>query len=144
MSVTRSLPYWSTSVFSFTVTDLVLIRISHFFLNDDCLTSKLLLNHWTPWRIPNDWTLLTELTSRRTEYVTMSYSSSIILFFPLPRERAYGMLPSNGLPLWFCYSGFRASNHNMIINVRSYTVFNTSCSQGMYEILNLSQIYANI
>jgi hypothetical protein len=57
---TRSIPYWTTNVFSSTVTDLVLIYES--------LTSELRKTN-AEWRLTYEWTLksVTCITSGRTE-----------------------------------------------------------------------------
>jgi hypothetical protein len=96
---TRSILYWTTSVYSSTVTDLVLIyesvtssafvvcwlTLHRWTLNFSRIL--LWLNHWTPLRMPNDWISWTELTSKRTEYkspcltVPLLFSLSMFIHF---------------------------------------------------------------
>jgi hypothetical protein len=89
LSKTRSFPYWTTSVFSSTVTDLVLIyesvtssasifrwlTLHSWTLNWTTFWVLLQLNHWTPLRVANDWTLLNWANLKVTRiYITSNIS----------------------------------------------------------------------
>jgi hypothetical protein len=113
LTKTRSIPYWTMRVFSFTVTDLILIYESVTssasvvrWLTLHSWTLKLLNSLTTEWlnsRILMNWTLLRMnhwisqgplfITSRRTE--CRSFQT---VFCPLLRNIPSDLLPSNGGP----------------------------------------------
>jgi hypothetical protein len=65
-----------------------------------------------PLRMPNDWTLVTERTSRRTEYKSPCLTVPLLFCFIRCLGNVFaGPLPSNRFPLWLHYSGFQASCH---------------------------------
>jgi hypothetical protein len=135
---TSSIPYWTTSVFAFIVTDLVLIyesvtssasavrwlTLHSWTLNHDCnltdfsSTNDLWINY-----MPSFY------TSVRTEYRTLPSTVHII---PCPsvavqtrvNSAATNLLPSepcvskplssNGRLFWLHYSSFQASRHSLI------------------------------
>jgi hypothetical protein len=132
LSKTRSIAYWTTSVLSSTVTDLVLIYESvtssaATALNDDCLTNDSNRIH--------EWTLFYNFGANRICHHVLQflcYSVFLCLFIApgtylqnrwpamdfrvcsLLREHVLGRpLASNGLPLSLHYSGFQASCHNI-------------------------------
>jgi hypothetical protein len=130
LSKNRSIPYWTTSVFSSAVTDLVMIY-------ESVTSSTATACEWLPYECRMTAHSRTELTSRRTQ-ITISYSSSVISlswkhvlasrclsmdfrFCSLMRELVFGkQLASNGLPFWLHYSGFQASCHNMFLHLSNF------------------------
>jgi hypothetical protein len=90
LSKTGSIPYWTTSVFSSTATDLVLIyepvtsasAVRWVTLHSWTLNFwiPLRLNYWTPLRMRNDESLATGPTSRRTEYKSPCLAAFVLFF----------------------------------------------------------------
>jgi hypothetical protein len=95
LSTTRSIPYWTLSVFSSSVTNDERRIIAHILnsLNDVCLTNAL-------WRISRDWNLL-DWTNFHADgmAITMSYISSVIVCFTRYHETCVRL----GTTLWFPY-----------------------------------------
>jgi hypothetical protein len=97
LSKTRSIPYWTTSVFSSAVTNDER-RITAHTLN--CL-ERLLSDEW---RISRDWNLLdwTNFQADRI-WITISNASLILLLFILSvATKRSSLLPSNGGPTVDC------------------------------------------
>jgi hypothetical protein len=105
LSKTRSIPSWTTRGFCSTVTDLVLIYESA--TSSTFIVRWLTLHSWTmnslttelrptaPFRMNSE---LTIITLGRNEYVTMSYSSYVILFLSVAAVTCVSKpLASNGL-----------------------------------------------
>jgi hypothetical protein len=121
VTTTRSIPHWS--VFCSTLTNLALIYES---VTSASVVRWVTAHGWIPTsEVSYGWTN-SYITSGRTEYVTLSYSSTLTLFlcvhsfsngFPpcsLLRERMLSEpLASNGFPLWLQYPGFQVSCHNI-------------------------------
>jgi hypothetical protein len=71
-------------------------------LDHECLHfhwDESLLTHWTPLRMPNDWTLLNWTNFQATQIYITTSNSSCHSVFPLPRNVLTVPLPSNRL---FC------------------------------------------
>jgi hypothetical protein len=108
----------------------------HFFtitINYNCLRLALFLtglrvSSLLLWRMKNEESMLTRMnwthafiTSGRTEYKSLCLTVPLLfcssVFILCHGNVLTKPLPSNWLPLWFHYSGFQASCHNILSNI---------------------------
>jgi hypothetical protein len=87
---THSIPYWTTSVFSFIVTDFVLIYESVTSTNDFSFKHE-------SWRVTQSITCLPSITSGRTEYRLQSPTVHVIVCLPVAAETCVNSITT----LWF-------------------------------------------
>jgi hypothetical protein len=104
LAKTRSILYWIISVFSSTVTDLVMIYES--------VTSTATVLRMTAMEFTNELSFTTSGEPTMSQCLTVPL---LFCHFTAAETCVSEPMDSNGLPLWLHYSGFQASCHSIIL-----------------------------
>jgi hypothetical protein len=101
------------------------------------------MNHWTPLRMPNDWTLLNWSKFHGTRILITASNSSCYSDFPLPWNVLIRPLPSNGLFRVYSLQWERVFGEPLVSNGLQLRV-HYSCFQASLNILFYGLFYIRL